>query len=195
MNTTYQQKLDRINQVIKQNGQRNITGLLLNGVLIYTLDKNAATVDMIDQGFTYTGNVYSKTQTYSRSEIDSKTFKSKGIYNPSLIYEKFDLVTNQGSSYLSRIDGNKESLTNASAWQLYAQAGSKPDHRWQGTSISFENPDGTYDPPVNLKGETGNVSYINFYVDDNMELNYEIEPDSGLVFEIDEDGYLSINNN
>ena len=45
------------------------------------------------------------------------------------------------------------------------------------------------------KGDKGDFSYINFYVDENMELNYEIEPNNGLTFTIDEEGFLNINNN
>lgn len=33
--------------------------------------------------------------------------------------------------------------------------GPMPRHKWAGTKLSFENPDGSYGPAVNLKGDTG----------------------------------------
>ena len=35
--------------------------------------------------------------------------------------------------------------------------GDKPAHTWSGTSLSFENPNGTMGAAVNLKGDTGNT--------------------------------------
>lgn len=33
--------------------------------------------------------------------------------------------------------------------------GPPPGHQWKGTKLAFENPDGSYGPFVNLKGDTG----------------------------------------
>jgi hypothetical protein len=33
--------------------------------------------------------------------------------------------------------------------------GPMPDHRWNGTKLAFEKPDGTYDDPVDLQGPPG----------------------------------------
>jgi hypothetical protein len=33
--------------------------------------------------------------------------------------------------------------------------GDKPAHRWEGTKLSFENPDGSFDEPVDLQGPRG----------------------------------------
>lgn len=36
------------------------------------------------------------------------------------------------------------------------EIGPKPRHKWTGTALAFENPDGTFDdPPIELKGERG----------------------------------------
>jgi hypothetical protein len=35
--------------------------------------------------------------------------------------------------------------------------GSKPSHKWNNTILHFENPDGSFDEGINLKGETGSV--------------------------------------
>lgn len=35
------------------------------------------------------------------------------------------------------------------------EVGPAPAHRWKGTKLSFENPDGSFSAPVELKGETG----------------------------------------
>lgn len=44
--------------------------------------------------------------------------------------------------------------------QLKGDKGDKPRHKWTGTSLSFENPDGSWGSPVNLKGEEGKPSPI-----------------------------------
>lgn len=62
MNNTYGEKILNIDQYIKQNGIRAITGPILNIVLKYILDPNAATIDTVFEGETLLGNVWTKEQ-------------------------------------------------------------------------------------------------------------------------------------
>jgi hypothetical protein len=45
----------------------------------------------------------------------------------------------------------------ADAGLFDGEIGPKPAHEWSGTSLRFENPDGTFGMFVNLKGETGDI--------------------------------------
>ena len=49
----------------------------------------------------------------------------KGAYNSTTIYERLDIVSDNGKSYLSRIDKNNKSLTDTTAWQLLVEGGDK----------------------------------------------------------------------
>lgn len=62
MNNTYAEKIANIDLYIKQNGIRSITGPVLNVVLKYILDPNAATIDTEFEGEILLGNVYTKEQ-------------------------------------------------------------------------------------------------------------------------------------
>jgi hypothetical protein len=42
--------------------------------------------------------------------------------------------------------------------------GDKPAHNWNGTALSFENPDGSLGEAVNLKGEKGNAGWTEDYL-------------------------------
>ena len=46
-------------------------------------------------------------------------------------------------------------MTNFLIGNIKGQKGDKPAHQWVGTSLQFENPDGTQGASVNLKGNTG----------------------------------------
>ena len=48
----------------------------------------------------------------------------KGAYNSSVVYERLDIVSDSGKSYLSRIDSNNKPLTDDTAWQLLVEGGS-----------------------------------------------------------------------
>lgn len=48
----------------------------------------------------------------------------KGAYNSTTIYERLDIVSDSGKSYLSRIDKNNKALTDTTAWQLLVEGGS-----------------------------------------------------------------------
>ena len=37
--------------------------------------------------------------------------------------------------------------------------GPMPEHKWTGTALAFENPDGTFDKPVDLQGPKGDQGY------------------------------------
>lgn len=47
---------------------------------------------------------------------------------------------------------------------LRGERGSKPAHVWNGSTLAFENPDGTMGEAVDLKGETGGIDNINGYI-------------------------------
>lgn len=51
----------------------------------------------------------------------------KGEYNGSTIYEYLDVVSFDGSSYVSKINDNNQPLSNLDAWQLNAEKGGKGD--------------------------------------------------------------------
>ena len=51
----------------------------------------------------------------------------KGEYNGSTIYEYLDVVSFEGSSYVSKINDNNQPLSNLDAWQLNAEKGGKGD--------------------------------------------------------------------
>lgn len=47
----------------------------------------------------------------------------KGEYNSSTIYERLDVVSSNGNSYVSKIDNNNFPVTDTTAWQLNASKG------------------------------------------------------------------------
>jgi len=96
-------------------------------------------------------------------------FSWKGNWNSNNIhYIENDIVYYEGSSYICTLThySNSDRLpTNIALWQLFVQKGSDgspgkngekgdqglpPEHEWQGSSIRFKNPDGTWGDLLNL---------------------------------------------
>lgn len=47
----------------------------------------------------------------------------KGNYDENITYSFLDIVTYNGSSYISKIDDNRDLPTESASWQLYAKQG------------------------------------------------------------------------
>ena len=45
-------------------------------------------------------------------------------------------------------------MSNQTVFNLYSE-GSAPEHEWSGTSVRFKNPDGSWGPFVDIRGDTG----------------------------------------
>ena len=50
-----------------------------------------------------------------------------GEYVPGTAYDRLDAVSNDGSSYISRVDENTAPLTDTDAWMVSAKKGEKGD--------------------------------------------------------------------
>lgn len=61
--------------------------------------------------------------TVTRQVLGKVMITSKGEYDSSKSYEILDVVTYQGSSYLSKKYNNDSLPTNTNDWQLLAQKG------------------------------------------------------------------------
>lgn len=61
-----------------------------------------------------------------------------------------------GGGYLA-VDGYTENIEEAVRWN--GIKGDKPAHAWDDTALSFENPDGSFADPVDLKGDKGDQGY------------------------------------
>lgn len=61
--------------------------------------------------------------TVTRQVLGKVTITSKGEYDSLKSYEILDVVTYQGSSYLSKKYNNNSLPTNGDDWQLLAQKG------------------------------------------------------------------------
>jgi hypothetical protein len=57
------------------------------------------------------------------ADLGKITTTLEGDFNPSNVYERLDIVTFDGSSYISKIDNNNFPLTDTTAWQLSAKKG------------------------------------------------------------------------
>ena len=59
-----------------------------------------------------------------RIDLGKISVTPKGAYNSTTIYERLDIVSDNGNSYLSRIDKNNKSLTDTASWQLLVEGSS-----------------------------------------------------------------------
>ena len=96
----------------------------------------------------------------------------QGEYNTTKSYEVLDRVTYNGS-YYECIQDTEAGVapTDIKHWALLgriAKDGSMPNHKWNGTQLSFENPDGSYDDGVDLKGDEG-LSVIPITISDSIK--------------------------
>lgn len=102
----------------------------------------------------------------------------KGVYNPSSVYEKLDLVTSNGNSYISKINNNNLPLTDISAWQLNASKGDTGEKGDKGDKGD-----------IGIKGDTGatgsNAQSFNFK---GNVTTYSNLPTTGMV---SNDGYFN----
>ena len=85
---------------------------------------------------------------------------NKGEYNPSTVYEILDVVSYQGSSYISKVYDNNSLPTEDSKWQLLAQKGdtyevSETDIKNIAKQIT-ENANSNFNKTVTEKTETFN---------------------------------------
>ncbi|HZK42158.1 MAG TPA: hypothetical protein VFD14_04210 [Clostridia bacterium] len=71
--------------------------------------------------------------------------------------------------------------------------GDKPAHSWSGTSLTFENPDGTPGTPVDLEGPIGPAPTINYPAlageIDYDELSDSLDPESIADILMEDDGF------
>lgn len=63
----------------------------------------------------------------------------KGVYSSAVTYDYLDVVSNNGSSYVSRIPNNNQPLTNTTAWQLNAIKGVDGEDGQNGTNAQSFN--------------------------------------------------------
>lgn len=83
----------------------------------------------------------------------------RGNYDETGSYVVNDVVKHNGSAWIctqpNDINNTNTPYGSSTHWQLLVEAGDLPAHQWSGTSIRFQNPDGTWGPYVNLKGDAG----------------------------------------
>ena len=100
----------------------------------------------------------------------------RGVYRTGEHYGENDSATWGGSVWVAREDTDDAPGGGSSAWTLAVKRGGqgeqgprgpkgeqgpegppgpKPDHRWHGTALAFERPDGTFEQPVDLRGPPG----------------------------------------
>src|SRR5690606_37185132 len=131
----------------------------------------------------------------------------KGAYNSGNAYRELDVVTDDGSSYVSLIDNNEQPLTDTAAWEVLALKGDKGDEGDKGdkgdkgdnalplylqadtfpdyASIVAQTLD-----PVNDKGKAWRVAGTqNWYFFDGTGFNSEAEP---VVIGVDSEGPAGI---
>lgn len=91
---------------------------------------------------------------YFQSDIDD------GVYNNSTVYDVGARVLYENKPYeCIKSDGQCHLPTNTEFWECVTIGGSDgkmPSHYWNGTTVYFEQDDGTYDAGTDLKGPNGN---------------------------------------
>lgn len=96
----------------------------------------------------------------TRQILGKVVITNKDEYNPSTVYEILDVVTYQGSSYMSKVYDNNSLPTDDNKWQLLAQKGdtyevSEVDIENIAKKIT-ENANSSFNSNVNEKTETFN---------------------------------------
>lgn len=87
--------------------------------------------------------------------VTSTTVIPTGAYNALTEYNSGNIVLHEGSSWiciLGNVGNVPPSLPAVSNtyWQLLAKKGDKPSHSWNGTLLTFENPDGSPGDTVDI---------------------------------------------
>src|SRR5690606_20463375 len=83
-------------------------------------------------------------------EISADKCDCQNLYNLA-----FTIIPVDISETVTEIRLNFDDLTPEQQLALTGPKGDKPAHEWSGTSLSFENPDGSMGESVNLKGQKG----------------------------------------
>ncbi len=84
-----------------------------------------------------------------------------GEYVPGTAYDRLDAVSNDGSSYISRVDENTAPLTDTDAWMVSAKKGEKGD------PFTFGN--FTPEQLASLKGDKGDPFRFADFTDDQID--------------------------
>lgn len=107
-----------------------------------------------------TGEGFQITKTYSSVEAMNNDFDNPDIKIGDFVLINTDNVEEEDNARLY-VKGETQFsyLTDLSGAQGIkgerGEKGDKPTHYWEGTSLRFENPDGTLGEAINLKGEKG----------------------------------------
>jgi hypothetical protein len=86
-------------------------------------------------------------------------FNWRGAWNAGTGYEKNDVVSHNGSTYIAlmnfgnTVPGDGTDVSNQ-RWELFTRS-VIPNHRWVGTRLEFQRPDGQFANGVNLIGREG----------------------------------------
>lgn len=82
---------------------------------------------------------------------------AKGDWDSTSEFQVLDIVTYGGESHIAirSVPANTPPTYPSTYWQKLSTKGFTPSHNWSGTSLQFQNPDGTFGALVNLKGATG----------------------------------------
>lgn len=88
----------------------------------------------------------------------------KGAFNLAATYEKLDIVTSAGSSYVAKLGTTGNALSNGTYWALLAQAG---DYAGTAIGVCGENLFHNWDfrNPVNQRGVTGAIATAGYFYD------------------------------
>ena len=96
----------------------------------------------------------------------------QGEYDSTKTYVILDRISYDGNYYECIQDAEAGvAPTDLKHWVILGTIGTDgkiPNHKWDGTKLSFENPDGTYDDGVNLQGPKGEDK-TTYPISDNID--------------------------
>jgi len=92
----------------------------------------------------------------------------EGSFDPDQIYNKLDQVTNNGSSYTSKIDNNDQPLSNPNAWQISAEKGIDGIDGVDGTNAQSFNYKNNVDSYSNLPASGNLINDAYYNLEDNL---------------------------
>ena len=99
--------------------------------------------------------------TQVRTILGKVGFSPRGEWNGETAYERLDVVSFIGSSFVSLSDDNKAQLTNATKWMPVAKKGDKGD--------AFTYDDFTPEQLAKLKGEKGDAFIYDDFTPEQIE--------------------------
>jgi hypothetical protein len=98
-------------------------------------------------------------------EVASKGAKIyRGVFKSGRTYDAGSFCSYGGHLFAAEIETAEPPGGASSGWKMIISKandgamGPMPEHKWQGTKLAFENPDGTFDDPVDLQGPPGKGS-------------------------------------